>query len=82
MTIARIFSLGIVVVLVSTLGARGQDHKQFQLNLPLKSQGHDTGTATKSNATHIGTKPYIETLKPQTNVHFVPHIETPHVRVR
>jgi hypothetical protein len=81
MTIARIFSLGIVVMLVSTPGARGQDTKVL-LKMKLQSQGHDTGTATKSNATHIGTVPYIETIKPQPNVHFVPHIETPHVRVR
>jgi hypothetical protein len=81
MTIARIFSLGIVVMLVSTPAARGQNHQSL-LKMKLQSQGHFTGTATKSNATHIGTVPYIETLKPQPNVHFVPHIETPHVRVR
>jgi hypothetical protein len=79
MTIARIFSLGIVVMLVSTPGAQGRPY----VKMKLQSQGHDTGTATKSNATHIGTVPYIETLRPKINVlHYVPHIETPHVRVR
>jgi hypothetical protein len=71
MTIARIFSLGIVITLVSIPGARSEtkNNKVFLLKMQLNSQGHIVGSAQPHG-----------TVVPRNIPHNFPHIATPHVK--